>query len=107
MRRLQGLLAAAGQPRRSRLAHRAATLEAMEEGGNETADLAAHVAHRMVQHHLETMDRIGARYDINQNWLLKAEWHTIYGAALNMDLVNSDGLDDDWSYFIVKTSFNF
>jgi len=47
-----------------RLAQRAATLEALEEGDNETAELAAHVARRMVQHHLETMDRIGARYDL-------------------------------------------
>jgi arginyl-tRNA synthetase len=47
-----------------RLAHRAATLEAMEEGGNETTEIAAHVAQRMVQHHLETMDRIGVRYDV-------------------------------------------
>ena len=50
---------------------------------------------------------IGVRYDINPNWLVKAEWHTIDGAGLNMDLVNDDGLDDDWDYFIVKTSFNF
>jgi hypothetical protein len=50
---------------------------------------------------------IGVRYDINPNWLVKAEWHTIDGAGLNMDLVNDDDLDDDWDYFIVKTSFNF
>jgi hypothetical protein len=49
---------------------------------------------------------LGARYDINANWLVKAEWHTVEGAALNMDIVN-DGQEDDWSYFIVKTSFNF
>lgn len=49
---------------RERLTHRAATLEAMEEGDNETAELAAHVAWRMVQHHLETMDRVGVRYDV-------------------------------------------
>ena len=24
-----------------------------------------------------------------------------------VDLVNDDGLDDDWDYFIVKTSFSF
>jgi len=47
-----------------RLAHRAASLEAMEEGGNETSELASHVARRMVGHHLETMNRIGARYDV-------------------------------------------
>ncbi|ANM31981.1 hypothetical protein ABI59_00075 [Acidobacteria bacterium Mor1] len=43
---------------------RAATLHAMEEGGNETAELAAFVAHRMVQHHLRTMHRLGVRYDV-------------------------------------------
>jgi arginyl-tRNA synthetase len=46
------------------LAQRAETLHAMEEGGNPIAALAAHVAHRMVQHHLRTMDRIGVRYDV-------------------------------------------
>jgi hypothetical protein len=51
---------------------------------------------------------VGARYDINENWLVKAEWHTIDGTALNTDIVNTDGpMDEDWSYFIVKTSFNF
>ncbi|NIM01019.1 MAG: arginine--tRNA ligase [Acidobacteria bacterium] len=48
----------------ARLTHRAACLEAMERGDNETAEIAAHVSRRMVQHHLETMDRIGARYDV-------------------------------------------
>jgi arginyl-tRNA synthetase len=47
-----------------RLTFRASTLEAMEHGGNPTAELAEHIARRMVQHHLETMDRIGARYDV-------------------------------------------
>ena len=43
---------------------RADVLKAMEEGDNPTAELAAHVAHRMVQHHLTTMDRIDVRYDL-------------------------------------------
>jgi arginyl-tRNA synthetase len=47
-----------------RLSHRATTLEAMEHGSGDLAELAAHLSHRMVQHHLETMDRIGARYDV-------------------------------------------
>jgi hypothetical protein len=50
---------------------------------------------------------IGTRYDINDNWLVKAEWHKIEGTALNMDIVNDGSMDKDWSYFIVKTSFNF
>ncbi len=49
---------------RARLAHRDETLHAMERGANPIADLAAHVAARMVRHHLETMDRIGVRYDL-------------------------------------------
>jgi len=49
---------------RSRLAHREATLHAMEAGGNDVAALAAYVAHRMVGHHLATMERIGVRYDL-------------------------------------------
>jgi arginyl-tRNA synthetase len=48
----------------ARLSHREETLHAMERGGNPIADLAAHVAARMVRHHLETMDRIGVRYDL-------------------------------------------
>jgi len=48
----------------ARLAHREATLRLMEEGDNAVAELAAHLSQRMVQHHLATMDRIGARYDL-------------------------------------------
>jgi len=48
----------------ARLVHREETLQAMEQGGNPTAELAAYVARRMVQHHLTTMDRIGVRYDL-------------------------------------------
>jgi arginyl-tRNA synthetase len=48
----------------TRLAHREATLRLMEEGDNPVAELAAHLSRRMVQHHLATMDRIGARYDL-------------------------------------------
>ena len=50
---------------------------------------------------------LGVRYDINQNWLVKAEWHDIEGTAMNMGFVNEDAMKEDWSYFIVKTSFNF
>jgi arginyl-tRNA synthetase len=49
---------------RERLALRQNTLKEMEEGENPTAELAANVAHRMVQHHLATMDRIDVRYDL-------------------------------------------
>ena len=48
----------------ARTAERAEVLQAMEHGGNPIAELAAHVAQRMVQHHLATMDRIDVRYDL-------------------------------------------
>ena len=48
----------------SRRALRGDTLHAMERGGNPTAELAAHVSHRIVQHHLRTMDRLDVRYDL-------------------------------------------
>jgi arginyl-tRNA synthetase len=48
----------------SRTAHRDETLHAMEQGDNPIAELAAWVSHRIVQHHLGTMERIGVRYDL-------------------------------------------
>ncbi|MCP3980285.1 MAG: arginine--tRNA ligase [bacterium] len=48
----------------ARLTQRAETLHAMEQGDNPVAELAAFVAHRMVQHHLTTMHRLGIRYDV-------------------------------------------
>ena len=48
----------------ARLKHRAETLHLMEQGANPVADLAAHVAKRMVRHHLATMFRLGVRYDV-------------------------------------------
>ncbi len=36
----------------------------IERGGNPVAELADHVAMRMVSHHLTTMDRLGVRYDV-------------------------------------------
>ena len=48
----------------TRRALRADVIKAMEEGDNPTAELAAHVAHRIVQHHITTMDRIDVRYDL-------------------------------------------
>ncbi len=40
------------------------TLHLMEEGGNETAEMAALVAEEMVRCHLCTMERLGIRYDV-------------------------------------------
>lgn len=40
------------------------TLHLIEEGGNETAEIADFVASSMVNCHLRTMDRLGIRYDL-------------------------------------------
>jgi arginyl-tRNA synthetase len=42
----------------------AQALHAIEQGGNDTARLAAHVAARIVDCHLATMARLGIRYDL-------------------------------------------
>ena len=45
-------------------ARQAEVLHAIEAGGNDTARLAAHVAERIVNCHLATMERLGIRYDL-------------------------------------------
>ncbi|HVR72476.1 MAG TPA: arginine--tRNA ligase [Vicinamibacteria bacterium] len=45
-------------------ARQAEVLHAIEQGGNETARMAAHVAGRIVDRHLATMERLGIRYDL-------------------------------------------
>jgi arginyl-tRNA synthetase len=52
----------AGDPKRKEL--QAETLHAIEEGGNETALIAARVAARIVDCHLATMERLGIRYEL-------------------------------------------
>jgi arginyl-tRNA synthetase len=47
-----------------RKALQAEVFHAIETGGNETAALAAHVAARIVDCHLATMERLGIRYDL-------------------------------------------
>jgi arginyl-tRNA synthetase len=49
---------------RSRLHFRQETLAAIEEGGNDFAALGEYVANRIVKAHLQTMERIGVRYDV-------------------------------------------
>jgi len=44
--------------------HRSRTLRAIEAGGNPTAELAEHVATRIVRAHLTTMARINVHYDL-------------------------------------------
>ncbi len=43
---------------------RGKTLRLIEEGGNEAAELARHIADRIVRCHLETMSRLGVQYDL-------------------------------------------
>jgi arginyl-tRNA synthetase len=52
----------AADPERKKL--QADTLRAIEHGDNDTARLAAHVAARIVDTHLATMERLGIRYDL-------------------------------------------
>ena len=44
--------------------YRDEAVQEIERGGNPVAELADHVAMRMVTHHLVTMDRLGVRYDL-------------------------------------------
>ncbi len=55
---------------------------------------------------------LSARFDVNQNWLIKLEAHGMQGAALvsRGDNLNDDGsesFDDDWLFFAAKTTVNF
>ena len=49
---------------KERLKLRVETLHALEEGGNATAELADYVATRIVHCHLDTMQRLGIKYDL-------------------------------------------
>jgi len=53
-----------GKENPERLKLRVETLHALEEGGNPTAELADYVATRIVNCHLDTMGRLGIRYDL-------------------------------------------
>jgi arginyl-tRNA synthetase len=53
-----------GEPDPERLKLRAETLHAIEEGNNPTATLADYVATRNVECILDTMERLGIRYDV-------------------------------------------
>ncbi|MGH9901381.1 MAG: arginine--tRNA ligase, partial [Pyrinomonadaceae bacterium] len=66
-------------PERLRL--RADTLHAIEEGRNPTADLADYVATRIVHCHLDTMERIGIRYDVlpRESEILHFVWERAFG----------------------------
>lgn len=47
------------------------------------------------------------RYDPNSHWTFKAEWHTINGASLFLRMYNPEGIQKNWTYLILKSSFNF
>lgn len=50
---------------------------------------------------------LGVRYDVNENWTVKGEWHTVDGTALLLEFFNPDGTERHWQYGAVKVSFNF
>jgi arginyl-tRNA synthetase len=49
---------------KERLKIRSAALHAIERGGNDTAEMAAFIADRIVRAHLDTMRRLNIRYDL-------------------------------------------
>ena len=66
-------------PERLRL--RVETLHALEEGTSETAALADYVATRVVNQHLDTMSRLGIRYDLlpRESEVLHFLWQHAFG----------------------------
>ena len=50
---------------------------------------------------------LAARYDINEHWLIKAEYHKINGADLLLPFYNEGVAVQHWDYYIIKTSFDF
>jgi arginyl-tRNA synthetase len=53
-----------GVPKSQKESTRSETLKLIEEGNNPTAEMASYVAQRIVKQHLNTMDRIGVRYNL-------------------------------------------
>ncbi|MBU0944210.1 MAG: hypothetical protein KJ804_16025 [Proteobacteria bacterium] len=50
---------------------------------------------------------VGVRWNISDQLIVKAEHHWLNGAGLQLPLFNPQGVEEDWSYFVLKTSFNF
>ena len=50
---------------------------------------------------------IGVRWNFSDQWIFKAEHHWVDGAALGLPIYNPQGVEEDWSYFVLKASFNF
>lgn len=50
---------------------------------------------------------LSARYDINEHWLVKLEFHLIKGNAQLLSADNPQGMDKHWNLFLAKTSYCF
>jgi hypothetical protein len=50
---------------------------------------------------------VGLHWEVNSQWLLKAEYHEVDGAALQLTIFNPEGVERNWSYFVLKASYNF
>lgn len=48
-----------------------------------------------------------ARFDLSFHWLFKVEVHRMSGAACLHTFENPDGIEEDFTLFAVKTTFNF
>ena len=48
-----------------------------------------------------------ARFDINEYWLVKLEFHLMDGDVLCTELDNPDGYDKNWTLFAIRTTFSF
>ncbi len=50
---------------------------------------------------------LAARYDILENWLVKAEWEYVQGTQEAFALENPGGLSRNWQIFALKTTVDF
>lgn len=50
---------------------------------------------------------IALRYDVTDNFILKAEYHDVNGVFGLSSVDNAAGFDEDWSYSMLKASFVF
>jgi hypothetical protein len=50
---------------------------------------------------------IALRYDVTDNFILKAEYHDVNGVYGLSKVDNEAGFEEDWSYSLVKASFVF
>ena len=50
---------------------------------------------------------VSARYDVNDNWLWKVEFHGVRGTAGGVTAIPGEELSEYWWYFVLKTTVNF